>query len=120
MSTANTGAIHLNGLSRNTAASQSAIAYFLGDDIRVVELLYPKLKRPLSSLLGPPEGKVDSALSPGWDQWIYATRGLAAHVNRATGEVIVVFAYRSTTVESYLQSDIARVSKSEAPLEELK
>ena len=101
-------------------ANRSVIVYFLADDIRVVELLYPKLTRPLPSLLGAPEGKIKSALSPGWDQWIYASRGLAAHVNRATGEVTALFAYAPTTVEAYLQTDIARVSKSEAPLEELK
>ncbi|MFI5288755.1 MAG: hypothetical protein ACHQ17_03860 [Polyangia bacterium] len=103
-----------------SSAGKSAIAYFLADDIRVVELLYPKLDQPLSSLLGPPEGKVKSELSPGWDQWVYASRGLTAHVNRKSGEVIAVFAYPATTVDAFLKTDIARVSKSEAPLEELK
>ena len=101
-------------------AGRSVLAFFLADDIRVVELLYPRLKQPLSSLLGAPEGKVKSELSPGWDQWIYATRGLTAHVQRTTGEVVALFAYGPTTVEAFLQSDIARVSKSEAPLEELR
>jgi hypothetical protein len=101
-------------------AGKSALAYFLADDIRVVEVLYPKLPRPLSSLLGAPEGKVKSELSPGWEQWIYATRGLTAHVQRTTGEVTALFAYGATTVDAFLASDIARVSKSEAPLEELR
>jgi hypothetical protein len=101
-------------------ASRSVIAYFLGDEIRVVELLYPTLERPLLSLLGPPETTARSELSPGWEQRIYASRGLTAHVNRATGEVVALFAYRPTSVDAYLKSDLAHVSKSEAPLEQLK
>jgi len=101
-------------------AGRSALAYFLADDIRVVELLYPRLPRPLPSLLGTPEGKVKSELSPGWEQWIYASRGLTAHVQRSTGQVTALFAYGATTVDGFLASDIARVSKSEAPLEELR
>ncbi|HZS40799.1 MAG TPA: hypothetical protein VFF06_28395 [Polyangia bacterium] len=101
-------------------AGGSVMVWFLADDIRVMQLLYPKLPRPLKAQLGEPEAKVKSELSPEWDQWIYASRGLTAHVKRASGEVISLFAYRPSTVDAFLKTDIARVSKSEAPLEELK
>jgi hypothetical protein len=98
----------------------SILVWFLADDIRVMQLLYPKLKRPIKSLLGEPEAKVKSQLSDEWEQWVYASRGLTAHVKRGTGEVITLFAYRPTTVEAFLQTDIAKVAKSEDAVEELK
>lgn len=101
-------------------AGGSVLVWFISDDIRVMQMLYPKLKRPLKSLIGEPESKVKSELSPEWDQWIYARRGLTAHVKRGTGDVVTLFAYQPTTVEAFLKTDIARVAKSEAPLEELK
>jgi len=101
-------------------AGGSVMVWFLADDIRVMQLLYPKLPRPLESQLGKPEAKAKSNLSPEWDQWIWASRGLSAHVKRGSGEVISLFAYKPSSVDAFLQTDIARVSKSEAPLEELK
>jgi len=101
-------------------AGGSVLVWFLADDIRVLQFLYPKLNKPIKALVGEPEAKIKSELSPDWDQWIYAARGLTAHVRRATGEVIALFAYRPTTVEAFLKTDIARVAKSESPLEELK
>jgi hypothetical protein len=98
----------------------SVLVWFLADDIRVMQFLYPKLKRPIRSLIGEPESKVVSRLSPEWDQWVYARRGLTAHVKRTTGDVVTLFAYPPTTVEEFLKTDIAHVAKSEAPLEELK
>ena len=103
-----------------SGGGRNALVYFLADDIRVVELLYPKLPRPLVAQLGTPERKVKSELSPQWEQWIWATRGLTAHVQRSTGQVTALFAYSATSVDAFLGSDVARVSKSEAPLEELR
>jgi len=103
-----------------TSAGKRVLVYFLADDIRVVELLYPKLPRPLTAQLGAPERKIPSELSPEWEQWIYATRGLTAHVQRSTGKVAALFAYGATSVDAFLAGDVARVSKSEAPLEELR
>ena len=98
----------------------SILVWFLDDDIRVAELLYPKLKTPLEAVLGSPEAKLASKLSPEWDQLVYAARGLSAHVKRGSGEVISIFAYRPMTTAAFLATDIARVAKSEAPLEDLK
>ena len=98
----------------------SILVWFLADNIRVIQLLYPKLPQPIAILFGAPDAKAPSQLSSGWEQWIYARRGLAAHVKPATGEVIVLFAFQPTSVAAYLETDIAHVSKSEAPIEELK
>jgi len=96
------------------------LVWFLSDDIRVMQRLFPKLQRPIKSQLGEPEAKTPSGLSVEWEQWVYASRGLTAHVKRQGGEVVALFAYRATTVDAFLASDIAKVSKSDAPLEELK
>ncbi len=98
----------------------SVLVWFISDDIRVAQILYPKLARPVDQLIGEPEAKVKSELSAEWDQWIYARRGLTLHVKRGTSEVVTLFAYKPTTVDEFLKTDIARVAKSEAPLEELK
>jgi len=98
----------------------SILVWFLADNIRVIQLLYPKLPQPIATLLGPPDAKAPSQLSPSWEQWIYARRGIAAHVKPATGEVITLFAFQPTSAAAFLETDIARVSKSEAPIEELK
>jgi pyruvate/2-oxoglutarate dehydrogenase complex dihydrolipoamide acyltransferase (E2) component len=96
------------------------LVWFLSDDIRVMQLLYPRLPRPLRALVGEPEAKVRSELSSEWEQWIYASRGMTAHVRRGTNDVVALYAYRPSTVEAFLKTDIARVAKSEAPLEELR
>lgn len=98
----------------------SILVWFLADNIRVIQLLYPKLPQPLATSLGPPDAKAPSQLSSGWEQWIYARRGIAAHVKPATGEVITLFAFQPTSVAAFLETDIAHVSKSEAPIEDLK
>jgi len=98
----------------------SILVWFLADNIRVIQLLYPKLPQPIATLLGPPDAKAPSQLSPSWEQWIYARRGIAAHVKPATGEVITLFAFQPTDVAAFLETDIAHVSKSEAPIEDLK
>ena len=72
------------------------LVWFLADNIRVIQLLYPKLARPIAALLGPPDAKAPSRLSSAWEQWIYARRGIAAHVKPATGEVITLFAFQPT------------------------
>ncbi|MCU1281761.1 MAG: hypothetical protein JWM53_5307 [bacterium] len=103
-----------------TIGGNSILIWFLADKIRVMQLLYPKLSQPIATLLGAPDTKAPSQLSSAWEQWIYAGRGIAAHVKPATGEVITLFAFQPTSVAAFLETDIARVSKSEAPIEELK
>jgi hypothetical protein len=96
------------------------LVWFLADDIRVIQLLYPKLGAPLPTLLGAPQTKIKSQLSPEWEQWVYANRGLTLHVKKTSGEPVVLFAYAPSTVEEFLKSDVARVARTETPVEELK
>lgn len=96
------------------------LVWFLADDVRLVELTFPKLDPPLGRQLGAPEAKAPSRLSGDWEQWIYASRGLSAHVDRASGEVTALFAFRPTTVEEFLRTDVAHAAKGESPVEELK
>jgi hypothetical protein len=96
------------------------LVWFLADDVRLVERTYPKLDPPLDRQLGAPEAKAPSKLSTDWEQWIYASRGISAHVDRASGEVAALFAFRPTTVEGFLRTDVAHAAKGEAPVEELK
>ncbi len=103
-----------------TVGGHGILVWLLADNIRVMQLLYPKLTQPIATLLGPPDAKAPSQLSSAWEQWIYASRGLAAHVKPATGEVVTLFAFPPTSVAAFLETDIAHVSKSEAPIEELK
>jgi hypothetical protein len=104
-----------------TAGSgNSVLVWFLADNIRVMQLLYPKLPQPIATVLGAPDAKAPSRLSKDWEQWIYARRGIAAHVKPATGEVVTLFAFQPTNVAAFLETDIAHVSKSEAPIEDLK
>ncbi|MDB4969072.1 MAG: hypothetical protein JWN44_4761 [Myxococcales bacterium] len=103
-----------------TAGGNSILVWFLADNIRVIQLLYPKLPQPIATVLGPPDAKAPSRLSSAWEQWIYARRGIATHVKQATGEVVTLFAFQPTSVAAFLETDIAHVSKSEAPIEELK
>jgi hypothetical protein len=102
------------------SAGNSILVWLLADNIRVMQLLYPKLPQPIATLLGAPDAKAPSKLSSDWEQWIYASRGITAHVKPATGEVITLFAFQPTSVAAFLETNIARVSKSEAPIEELK
>jgi hypothetical protein len=101
-------------------ASGRVMVWFAADDIRVMQLVYPKLPRTIDALLGAPEGKAQSGLSTEWEQWIYAGRGLTAHVRRGSKEVVALFAYPATTVDAFLATDIARVAKRQSPVEELK
>ncbi len=102
------------------AGKDSLLVWFLSDDIRVIQLLYPKLGQPLKTLLGEPQAKIKSQLSAEWEQWVYANRGLALHVRRANSEPVMLFAYAASTVEEFLKSDVARVARTESPVEELK
>ena len=54
-------------------------------------------------------------------KWVDSVSGKTfPTINPSTGEVITLFAFQPTDVAAFLQTDIARVSKSEAPIEELK
>jgi hypothetical protein len=101
-------------------ASGSFFVWFLADDIRVIQVVSPHLRQPLIQVLGEPEDKIPSRLSTDWEQWVYARRGLSAHVKRGTGEPMTFFAFRPTTAQEFAETDIAKVAKGESPIEDLK
>ena len=103
-----------------TAPTRASSAPFYPHPTSTSSRTGDKLPRPIPSLLGEPEAKTKSGLSEDWDQWVYASRGLTAHVRRNSHEVVTLFAYKPTSVAEFLQSDIAKVSKNEAPIEDLK
>src|SRR6185369_6902255 len=99
------------------------LVWFLQDDIRVIEIAYPKLsptEANLGTSLGAAEAKLPSLLSQDWDQWVYASRGLSLHVERKTQKVAALFAYPTMSVEEFRNTDISRVAKSEDPVEQLR
>ena len=101
-------------------AKESLLVWFLSDDIRIIQLLYPKLGKPVRAVLGEPQARIQSQLSHEWEQWIYASRGVTLHVRKGNAEPVVLFAYAPSTVEEFLKSDVARVARTEAPVEELR
>jgi hypothetical protein len=77
------------------------------------------LPATLTDQLGPPEAKRPSGLSSAHEQWIYASRGLTAHVNRLDGSITKIHAYAPTTVEDFLRGSLAheRVYRHFTPLQ---
>lgn len=69
-------------------------------------------KLPMTSFalaLGAPETTIPSRLQRFHTQWIYAQRGLTAHVNNHTGEIVRLYAYPVTTTRKFLNSWLSRV-----------
>lgn len=99
---------------------ESITVWFLSDDVRVVQTLYPKLGKTVRSVLGEPQAKLKSQLSADWEQWAYPSRGLVLHVRRTTSEPVMLFAFVPMPLDQFGASDIARVSRTETPIEELR
>ena len=59
--------------------------------------------------------KIGSGLSSDWEQWVYSTRGLTAHVD-PHHIVMVVYAYEPMSTTDFLQSPIAHVYTTEYPI----
>lgn len=86
------------------------------DDLAVrVEIVTPRAAKPIEEQLGPPESVAESLLGTTRDQWIWAERGLTAHVNRISGDVDYLYAYRSMSLDEYLDSSLASVSSTRIP-----
>ncbi len=88
------------------------------DDGRVT-LVGASTPRPidLAALLGAPEAKARSRIfEPMYEQWVWARRGLAAHVAKAGHQPIAIYGFAPTTVEAFLASPVAKVAVREAPL----
>src|SRR5579863_9721918 len=66
------------------AAPNGILVWFVEDQIVLIRIQEPTLP-PLESLLGKPEATAVSQLHAIHTQWIYASRGLTAHVQNQTG-----------------------------------
>lgn len=82
--------------------------WFAGDAVGCVQINSPNFVQPLDSMLGQPEAIAPSRLKANHQQWIYAHRGLTAHVKRGQ-TVSMLYCYAPTTVEEFLQSGLSRV-----------
>ena len=96
------------------AAPSGILVWFVEDQIVLIRIQEPKLP-PLESLLGKPEATAPSQLHAFHTQWIYATRGLTAHVQNQTGKVAWLFTYPPMTAAAFLASWISRVSTTRIP-----
>lgn len=88
-----------------------------GDRALVLQAITLRIERPIRELLGEPEGTAPSGLSSDWRQWIWASRGLTAHVQPASGQVITLYGYSATSVHEFLDGEIANVWSEEQRLD---
>jgi hypothetical protein len=86
-----------------------------GDRILAIELYKPALTQPLADILGPAEEIAVSNLRSSGLQWIYASRGLTAHLS-GSGALFRIYAYPATTLKEYRESWISRVQIRRIPL----
>jgi len=84
--------------------------WFDGDAVVFVQVDRPQ-GPALEDMLGPPEAEIPSRLGSSRTQLVWATRGLAAHRSRVTGEVYRLYAFAATDTESFLRSDLAQVEE---------
>jgi hypothetical protein len=100
------------------AATPLGVLAWLGDGDRVVAVgAYSPELPALKDLIGPPEHVAPSLVfSPSHEQWIYASLGLVAHFDKWAMKVSRVYGFAATTVEAYLQSQLALVEATERML----
>ncbi len=99
-----------------SAAPYGITVWYVEDKILLIQINHPSLNRSLEELLGSPDGTAPSLLKAFHTQWIYAHRGLTAHVNNQTQEVLRLYAYPPTTVDEFLHSWISRIETRRIPL----
>jgi hypothetical protein len=91
------------------------LVWLAGDRVSLVGAYGPALPA-LEPLLGAPEHVAPSnVFAPSHEQWIYASRGLVAHVDRWASRVSRVYGFPAMTVDEFLQSAVAAVEVTETP-----
>jgi len=92
------------------AAPEGMVVWYRGQQIVLVRLGHPTLAEPLDTSLGAPEGKEPSLLASGHTQWIYASRGIVAHVwNTDTIKPFHVYAFQPMSIDEFRTSWIAKM-----------
>ncbi len=99
-----------------SAAPHGLTVWFVENKIVAVQISQPHLDRPLKEQIGEPEATAPSLLKTLQTQWIYASRGLTAHVSKMSGTISSLYAYRPMTVAEFLSSSLSRVSSRRIPL----
>lgn len=102
-------------------APYGVTVWFVENEIAVVQINSPLLSDSLERALGAPEAKTRSLLRAFYTQWVYASRGLTAHVSNrdpsgSPTAVLRLYAYPPTTVETFLSSPLSRVETRRIPL----
>lgn len=98
------------------AAPAGIRIWYEGDTIIAVQIETPALAEPIDQLLGTPEQTEKSLLQSFHTQWIYAGRGLTAHVSNTSHVVLRLYGYPPTSVDEFLQSSLSRVENRRIPL----
>jgi len=97
------------------AAPFGAQVWFHDRGVYGVEIMSPALTRAFTEMLGEPEVKERSGLGGTYTQWIYASRGLALHVN-AAGTVVRTYGFAACTIDAFRQLPWGRVEVRRQPL----
>lgn len=90
--------------------------WYVGDVVYCVQVNLPNMAKPLEQILGAPEIVTPSRLKSFHEQWIYAKRGLTAHVKSSTRNVFRLYFYAPTNAEDFLQSSLSRVEIRRTPV----
>ena len=91
-------------------APHGIMVWLEGDEVVLLQINEPVLLPSLDRILGEPEARAPSQLRTRHTQWIYASRGLVAHVRNIPYALIRLYGMRPTTVERFLDSPLSRVS----------
>jgi hypothetical protein len=93
------------------AAAPSGVEVWLRahDEIVLVQINGARPRAPLDQLLGKAEAVIDSGLDPSFEQWVYASRGLTAHVQRWDHVPVRVYGYAPMTIGEFRDNPISQV-----------
>ena len=91
-------------------APYGVMVWFVEDQVVLLQINSPAATIPLEASLGAPDGHANSLLDYGHSQWIYAERGLTAHVSIITQDILRIYGYRPTSLEEFLESWLSKVA----------
>jgi len=92
------------------AAPEGITVWFRDQQIVLVRVAHPLLAEPLETSLGTPDGKEPSLLASGHAQWIYASRGIVAHVfGSDTVKPFQLYAFQPMPIDDFRKSWIAKL-----------
>ena len=99
----------------NQVARQGITVWLAGDKILSLQVNSPALPVALERVLGRPQAVAASHLKAFHEQWIYADRGITAHVDADSHSVLRIYFYAPTTPDAFLASSLSRVETRRTP-----